>query len=45
MRNAMDQQNTDLALVSRTAEVASIIDRLRVQASSQSILMDRWFPT
>lgn len=45
MRNAMDQQNADLALVTRTAEVASIIDALRVQASSQSILMDRWFPT
>ena len=45
MRNAMDQQNADLALVTRTAEVASIIDQLRVQTSSQSILTDRWFPT
>jgi hypothetical protein len=44
MRNAINQQNADLALVIRAAEVASIIDGLRVQASSQSILMDRWFP-
>ena len=45
MRNAIDQQNADPVLVTRAAEVASIIDQLRVQASSRSILMDRWFPT